>query len=103
MEWEFGVHSHKSHIGRLLKELDWTPQQPIRRDEDAIRRRLEDVWPELRRRAPRERRALVCEVEHSSVACGGSRVGCTRSPPRSGRPPSGTSFGRSRPMSAGSG
>ena len=67
VEWEFGVRYHKDHVGRLLKDLHWTPQQPIRRatqrDEGAIERRRDEVWPELRRRARRERRALVFEDE----------------------------------------
>jgi transposase len=67
IEWEFGVRYHKGHVGRLLKDLSWTPQQPIRRaiqrDEDAIRRWREETWPELRRRASRERRTLVFEDE----------------------------------------
>ena len=67
IEWEFGIRYHKGHIGRLLKNLGWTPQQPIRRaiqrDEDAIRRWREEAWPELRRRARRERRILVFEDE----------------------------------------
>jgi transposase len=60
---EFGVRYHKDHVGRLLRELCWTPQVPIRRalqrDEAAIRRWRQEVWPELRRRARRERRVLV--------------------------------------------
>jgi transposase len=67
IEVEFGVRSHKDHVGRLLKDLRWTPQQPIKRaiqrDEEAIRRWRDEVWPELRRRAHRERRALVFEDE----------------------------------------
>jgi transposase len=67
IEWEFGVRYHKGHVGRLLKDLGWTPQQPIRRaiqrDEGAIRRWREETWPGLRRRARRERRALVFEDE----------------------------------------
>src|SRR5437588_7499074 len=67
IEEEFGVRYHKGHVGRLLQELRWTPQVPIRRalqrDEEAIRRWRADVWPELRRRARRERRALVFEDE----------------------------------------
>jgi transposase len=67
IEWEFGVRYHKGHVGRLLKDLGWTSQQPIKRaiqrDEDAIRRWREEAWPELRRRARRERRALVFEDE----------------------------------------
>jgi transposase len=64
---EFGVRYHKDHVGRLLKELQWTPQMPIRRaiqrDESAIERWRAEVWPELRMRARRERRVLVFEDE----------------------------------------
>jgi transposase len=63
IEAEFRVHYHKDHVGRLLKQLHWTPQVPIRRaiqrDEDAIERWRDDVWPELWQRARRQRRALV--------------------------------------------
>jgi transposase len=64
---EFGVSYHKDHVGRLLKELRWTPQMPIRRaiqrDEEAIRRWRDEVWPELCRRTRREHRVLVFEDE----------------------------------------
>jgi transposase len=67
IEEEFGVRYHRDHVGRLLKELRWTPQVPIRRaaqrDEQAILRWREEVWPELQRRARRERRVLVFEDE----------------------------------------
>jgi transposase len=67
IEEEFGVCYHKDHVGRLLKELGWTPQMPIRRaiqrDEEAIRRWRTEVWPELRKRARSERRVLVFEDE----------------------------------------
>ena len=67
IELEFGVRYHKDHVGRILKGLRWTPQQPIKRaiqrDEGAIRRWRDEVWPELRRRAHRERRVLVFEDE----------------------------------------
>jgi len=67
IEEEFGVRYHKGHVSRLLRELQWTPQIPIRRaiqrDEPAIRRWREAVWPGLRRRARRERRVLVFEDE----------------------------------------
>jgi transposase len=67
IEEEFGVHYHKSHVSRLLRELCWTPQVPIRRaiqrDEDTIRRWRVEVWPELQRKARRERRVLVFEDE----------------------------------------
>jgi transposase len=67
IEEEFGVRYHKDHVGRLLQELHWTPQMPIRRaiqrDEEAIERWRLEVWPELRRRAHRERRVLIFEDE----------------------------------------
>jgi transposase len=67
IEEEFGVRYHKGHVGRLLQELHWTPQVPIKRaiqrDEDAIRRWRVEVWPELLNRAKRERRVLVFEDE----------------------------------------
>ena len=67
IEEEFGVSYHKDHVGRLLQELQWTPQVPIRRalqrDEDAIRRWRDEVWPDLQQQARRERRVLVFEDE----------------------------------------
>jgi transposase len=67
IEAEFGIRYHKDHVGRLLKELGWTPQIPIRRaiqrDESAIQRWRAEVWPDLRKRARRERRVLVFEDE----------------------------------------
>jgi transposase len=60
---EFGVSYHKGHVSRLLKDVGWTPQIPItralQRDEDEIEHWRAQVWPELRRRAARERRTLV--------------------------------------------
>jgi transposase len=67
IEEEFGIRYHKDHVGRLLKELGWTPQMPIRRaiqrDEEAIEHWRKAVWPELLGRAKRERRVLVFEDE----------------------------------------
>jgi transposase len=64
---ELGVRYHKGHVGKLLKQLGWTPQMPIRRaiqrDEQAIGRWRAEVWPGLLRRARRERRTLVFEDE----------------------------------------
>src|SRR5947209_6850741 len=67
IEEEFGIRYHKGHVSRLLQELHWTPQVPIRRaiqrDEEAIQRWREEVWPDLLRRARRERRVVVFEDE----------------------------------------
>jgi transposase len=63
VQWEFGVSYHKDHVSRLMKELGWTPQVPItraiQRDEVAIEHWRVEVWPELRRKAVRERRTMV--------------------------------------------
>lgn len=61
--WEFGVSYHRSHVARLLKELRWTPQQPIeraiQRNEVEIRRWRTRTWLEIRKRAVLERRILI--------------------------------------------
>lgn len=63
IEQEFGVAYHKGHVARLLEELRWTPQRPIRRatqrDEAAIERWRSEIWPELMMQARKERRVLV--------------------------------------------
>jgi transposase len=70
IEEEFGVPYPKDPVGRLLKELRWTPQVPIKRaiqrDEEAIERWRAEVWPDLQRRAWRERRLLVFVDESGS-------------------------------------
>ncbi len=63
IEEEFGVGYDKGHVSRLLKQLNWTPQMPIRRatqrDEQAIELWRTVTWPRLLREAKRERRTLV--------------------------------------------
>jgi len=53
IELEYGVTYHKSHVSRLLKELGWTPQQPIeraaQRDEAKIEHWRTAVWKELKK------------------------------------------------------
>jgi transposase len=62
IEEELGVRYSKSQVSRLLRELGWTPQVPItravQRDEEAIERWRQEVWPGLKRRAQEERRGL---------------------------------------------
>ena len=54
IEWEFGVRYHRSHVGRLLKELNWTPQQPVeralQRDEQEITRWRDEIWSETKKK-----------------------------------------------------
>jgi transposase len=50
---EFGVWYHPSHVGRLLKSMQWSRQKPARRarqrDEAAIAHWREETWPALKR------------------------------------------------------
>jgi len=54
IEAEYGVRYHRSHVSRLLQQLQWTPQQPreraAQRDEAAIERWRSQVWPALKKR-----------------------------------------------------
>lgn len=63
IERELGVHYHRHHVCRMLKQLGWTPQIPItraiQRNEREIAHWRKEVWPELQRRAQKERRTLV--------------------------------------------
>ncbi len=60
---EFGIGYHKGHVARILQQIGWTPQAPItraiQRNEEEIQRWRDDIWPQLKRRARRERRSLV--------------------------------------------
>lgn len=51
---QFGVRYHPRHVGRLLAQLGWTVQKPIRqatqRDEAAIAAWLTQEWPALKKR-----------------------------------------------------
>ena len=60
---ELGVTYDKGHVSRLLRQLHWTPQLPIRRaiqrDEPAIEQWRSETWPRLLVESRRERRTLV--------------------------------------------
>lgn len=51
---EFGVSYSARHVGRLLKALGWTVQQPEKRasqrDEAAIERWVAEEWPRIKKR-----------------------------------------------------
>jgi len=53
---EFGVAYSLPHIGRLLKEIGWSLQKPVRRarqrDEEKVRAFTEERWPALQKRGP---------------------------------------------------
>ena len=48
----FGVRYHAAHVSRLLRQIGWTVQKPIRRatqrDEAAITAWREEQWPSLK-------------------------------------------------------
>lgn len=54
LERTFGVRYDPSHVGRLLKRLNWSVQQPERRatqrDEAAIQRWRDETWPAFKQR-----------------------------------------------------
>jgi transposase len=60
---EFAVRYSRSQVARILKALGWTPQLPItraiQRDEAAVKRWGDQVWPALKSRAATEGRTLV--------------------------------------------
>jgi transposase len=50
----FGVRYHRDHVSRLLRQLGWSRQQPIKRatqrDQAAIVHWQEECWPALRKK-----------------------------------------------------
>jgi len=57
----FGVDYHPSHVSKLLRNLGWSLQKPVKvpsqRDDEAIRKWCEGDWPELKK-------ALKNKVQH---------------------------------------
>ncbi|SRR6266487_1834411 len=57
IERTFGVHYHRDHVGRLLREAGWSRQEPIeratQRDEKAIKQWYEERWPTLKKKPMR--------------------------------------------------
>jgi transposase len=52
---EFAISYHPTHVGRLLRQIDWTPQRPIvraaQRDEAAVAAWYNQRWPALKKSA----------------------------------------------------
>lgn len=57
IERTFGVHYHRDHVGRLLREAGWSRQQPVeratQRDEEAIKAWYEERWPAIKKKLTR--------------------------------------------------
>lgn len=54
IERSFGVRYHHAHVSRLLRAIDWSPQQPkeraTQRNEEAIQTWYDQRWPALKKR-----------------------------------------------------
>ena len=63
LEKTFGVHYHFGSVGRLLKGLGWSVQQPQgqarERDEDLIRAWLKQDWPGIKKSTTTRRRHRI--------------------------------------------
>jgi len=70
---EFGVTYHRSHVARLLKELNWTPQQPIeratQRDEMEITRWREEIWLEMKKKRVWNTESLFLWTNRAFIFC----------------------------------
>jgi transposase len=73
IEMEFGVTYHRSHVARLLKELKWTPQQPIeraaQRDEKEITRWREEIWLEMKKKRVWSAESLFLWTNRAFISC----------------------------------
>jgi len=73
IEIEFGVSYHKSHVARLLKELKWTPQQPIeratQRNEEAIADWRKHVWSDMKKKRVWNEESLFLWMNLAFTSC----------------------------------
>lgn len=53
IKYKTGIHYHDGSISRLLKRWGWTRQKPdtvaVQKDEEEVRKWLEETWPELKK------------------------------------------------------
>ena len=70
---EFGVSYHKSHVARLLKELKWTPQQPVeratQRNEEAIADWRKHVWSDMKKKRVWNEESLFLWMNRAFTSC----------------------------------
>lgn len=73
IEIEFGVFYHKSHVARLLKELKWTPQQPVeratQRNEEAIADWRKHVWSDMKKKRVWSTESLFLWMNRAFTSC----------------------------------
>lgn len=62
IEREFGVRYHRHHVAKLMRELNWTPHQPVpratQRNEVEIRAWRNHRWVELKKSPKREKKPI---------------------------------------------
>jgi transposase len=55
----FGVHYHRDHVGRLMREAGWSRQKPeeraTQRNEEAIKKWSQERWPALKKKLRRSK------------------------------------------------
>lgn len=73
IELEFGASYHKSHVARLLKELNWTPQQPVeraaQRNEEAIADWRKHVWSDMKKKRVWSKESLFLWMNLAFTSC----------------------------------
>ena len=94
IEMELGVSYHKGHVARLLKELRWTPQQPleraIQRDEAEVAHWRKEVWLDMKKKRVWSIESLFLWTNRAFISCPpqsepmhpvGERLSCGSSKP----------------------
>ena len=97
----FGISYHLTHIGRLCKALRWTLQKPARRarqrDEAAITRWRDEIWPPITKgrrhsnnasSSSMSRAFIPCRVSYAPMPPWGARRSCGPGGPATTSPPS---------------
>src|SRR5918997_6102267 len=70
---EFGVTYHPAHVGRVLQTICWTLQKPARRarqrDEAAITRWRDEIWPTLKKGQRNSNKASPSSMRRGFIPC----------------------------------
>jgi transposase len=73
IEREFEVMYDKSHVSRLLKQLNWTPQKPVerasQRNEAVIDHWRKEVWIELKKKRVENAASLFLWMNRAFICC----------------------------------
>ena|SRR5437588_746396 len=55
----FGVHYHRDHVGKLMREAGWRRPQPVerasQRNEEAIKKWSDERWPPIKKKPSKRR------------------------------------------------